>query len=129
MIKKKKIGIWMDHSVANLMDYPASPILTRTIECNFTSKAKEEALTRGESTMHTKEKGEQADYFRELADLIRKYDEVLLFGPTEAKTELYNTFKDNHQFSKIKVEIRPADKMTKNQQHAFVSSYFKVGVN
>jgi hypothetical protein len=35
----------MDHSVANLMDYPATPILTRTIECNFTSKAKEEALT------------------------------------------------------------------------------------
>lgn len=129
MIKKTKIGIWMDHSVANIIDYPATPILTRTIECNFTSKAKEEALTRGESTMHTKEQGEQADYYRELADLIRKYDEVLLFGPTEAKTELYNTFKDNHLFSKIKVGIRPADKMTENQQHAFVSSYFKAEVN
>jgi ADP-heptose:LPS heptosyltransferase len=79
--------------------------------------------------MHTREQGEQADYYRELADLIRQYDEVLLFGPTEAKTELYNTFKDNHLFSEIKVEIRPADKMTENQQHTFVSSYFKVDVN
>jgi stalled ribosome rescue protein Dom34 len=129
MIKKTKIGIWMDHSVANLMDYPASPILTRTIACNFTSKAKEEALTRGESTMHTKEQSEQADYYKVLANIIRKYDEVLLFGPTEAKTEFYNTLKDNYLFSKIKFEIRPTDKMTENQQHAFVSSYFKVDVN
>ncbi|WP_244214224.1 hypothetical protein [Pedobacter jejuensis] len=115
----------MNHSVANLMDYPASPILTRTVECAFTTKAKEESLTRGESTMHTKEQGEQADYYKKLGELIRKYDEVLLFGPTEAKTELYNTFKDNYLFSKIKVEIRSADKMTENQQHAFVKTYFE----
>lgn len=115
----------MDHSVANLMDYPGNPMLTRTIECNFTHLAKEEALKRGESTMHTKEQGEQADYYRELSELIRQYDEVLIFGPTEAKTELYDTFKDDNLYSKIKVEIRPADKMTENQQHAFVKAYFE----
>lgn len=114
----------MDHSVANLIDYPGNPILTRTIECAFTHIAKEEALKRGELTMHTKEEGEQADYYKVLANIIRKYDEVLLFGPTEAKTELYNTFKDNYLFSKIRVEIKPTDKMSENQQHAFVAEYF-----
>lgn len=125
MEKKPKLAIWMDHSSAHLMDYPADPIVTRTIECSFTHKVKEETLQHGESTMHNKEQGEQAAYYKELAETIRPYDEVLIFGPTEAKTELYDTFKDNHLYSKIKVEIRPADKMTEGQMHAFVKAYFE----
>lgn len=125
MTKKMKLGIWMDHSVANLMEYSDSAIQTQTINCDFNHQAKEEALSRGEEAMHTKEQGEHADYYWELAKLIRKYDEVLLFGPTNAKTELFNTFKDDHLYSEIKVEIKPADKMTENQQHAFVKAYFE----
>ena len=33
--------------------------------------------------------------------------------------------KDNHHFDKIKIGVKPADKMTENQQHAFVREYFK----
>ncbi|MBB2148216.1 hypothetical protein [Pedobacter gandavensis] len=127
MIEKTKIAIWMDHSVAHLMDYPADPILTRTIECNFNQEARKETLQHGESTMHNLEQGDQAAYYKELAEIIREYDEVLLFGPTEAKTELYNTFKDNHLYSAIKVEIRTADKMTESQMHAHVKAYFEGG--
>lgn len=124
MAQKTTIGIWMDHSAAHLMDYPADPIVTRTIECDFTHQDKEETLKRGESNMHNKEQGEQAAYYKELAEVIRQYDEVLIFGPTEAKTELYDTFKDNHLYSQIKVEIRPTDKMTESQMHSFVKAYF-----
>ncbi|MGY4386460.1 hypothetical protein ACVWYN_003515 [Pedobacter sp. UYP24] len=125
MTKKLKIGIWMDHSVANLLDYSGYPMPINTIECKFTHQVKEEALKRGEQTMHVKEQSEQADYYRQLAAIIIKYDEVLLFGPTEAKTELYNSFKDDNLYSKIKVKILPADKMTENQQYAFGKAYFE----
>lgn len=47
MDNKAKIGIWMDHSVANLMEYSGSPIQTQTVECAFDHQSKEEALSRG----------------------------------------------------------------------------------
>lgn len=115
----------MDHSAAQLMDYPADPIVTRTIESNFTHQVKEDALQHGERTMHHTEQGDQAAYYKQLAEIIREYDEVLLFGPTEAKTELYDTFKDNHLYSTVKVDIKTTDKMNENQMHAFVRAYFE----
>ncbi len=56
--------------------------------------------------------------------MIKDYDEVLLFGPTDAKTELFNILKENRQFEKIKIEVKPADNMTENQEEAFVKEYF-----
>lgn len=49
---------------------------------------------------------------------------VVLFGPTDAKVALYNILKADHRFAKIKIEIKPADKMTENQQDTFVKIYF-----
>lgn len=129
MIAKTKIGIWMDHSVANLMDCQITPIVTKTITCNFTKEDKEEALKKSESIMQNKEKGELAEYYKALVEVIKKYDEVLIFGPTEAKTELYNTIKDDQRYANIKIEIKPADKMTENQQHAFVRTHFEGSKN
>ena len=48
----------------------------------------------------------------------------MLFGPTNAKTELLNLLKADHHFDKINIETKQADKMTENQQHAFVREYF-----
>jgi hypothetical protein len=48
----------------------------------------------------------------------------LLFGPTDAKVELLNILKADLSFSKIKIETMQSDKMTENQEHAFVKDYF-----
>lgn len=122
---KKKLGIYMDHSTAKLIPFPINIDLDQTIQCSFTHQAKEEAMQKGESAMHSKEQGEQNDYYREIAAIIQDYDEVLLFGPTDAKTELYHTFQRHNSFANIKVEIRQADKLTKNQQHALLRHYFE----
>ena len=74
--------------------------------------------------MHNKEQHEEADYYKELGEIIRNYNDVVLFGPTEAKVELYNFLRKDHRFADIVIEIKPADKMTENQQHAFVREYF-----
>jgi cell fate (sporulation/competence/biofilm development) regulator YmcA (YheA/YmcA/DUF963 family) len=124
MTEKTKIGIWMDHSLANLMDYSVNPMQTKTIECNFTHEDKEEALKRSESIMHNKKQNELSEYYKEIAKIIKQYDEVLIFGPTDAKIELYNTIKDDQAYAKIKIEIKPTGKMTENQQYAFVKTYF-----
>jgi hypothetical protein len=41
-----------------------------------------------------------------------------------AKTELLNLLKADHLFEKIKIETKDADKMTQNEQHAFVREHF-----
>lgn len=56
--------------------------------------------------------------------MIKNYNKVILFGPTDAKTELLNTLKGDHHFSKIEREAKQADKMTENQQYTFVKEYF-----
>ena len=74
--------------------------------------------------MHNKEQHEQLAYYKAIAAVIKNYEEVLLFGPTDAKTELFNLLKADHHFDKINIETKHADKMTENQQHAFVKEYF-----
>lgn len=120
----KDLGIWMDHQSANLMEFTTGLISTKTIDSKFTHAEKEQTLAKSENLMHHKEQHEQADYYKELGEIIRNYDEVLLFGPTDAKVELYNTLKDDHLFANIKIEVVEADKMTENQQHAFVHKHF-----
>lgn len=85
---------------------------------------KDESSARGEKTMHNMEQQDNSEYYKELGEIIRNYDSVLLFGPTEAKTELLNILDKNHLFSKIKFEVVPTDKMSMNQEHDFLRAYF-----
>jgi hypothetical protein len=40
------------------------------------------------------------------------------------KQKIQFILKVDHLFNKIDIEIRPSDKMTENQQYAFVKEYF-----
>ncbi|HEY5745500.1 MAG TPA: hypothetical protein VIU12_05470 [Chryseolinea sp.] len=120
----KKIGIWMDHQSAHLIEFTTDPMVTKTIESKFTHAVKEGSLHKGENGMHNKEQHQQAEYFKALGDTIKQYDSILLFGPTDAKTELFNLLTANHLFAKIEIKVRQSDKMTENQEHAFVKEYF-----
>ena len=124
MMKIKHIGIWMDHASAHLMELTSGDMETKTIESKFTHEEKENTLHKGQKAMHHKEQHEQLAYYQEIAAVIKNYEEVLLFGPTDAKTELLNMLKADHHFDKIDIEVKNTDKMTENQEHAFVKEYF-----
>jgi hypothetical protein len=120
----KNLGIWMDHSSAHLMEFTIDPIETTTITSRFTHTEKAETMGKSEHVMHNKEQHEQSAYYKKLGDEIRNYEAVLLFGPTNAKSELLNLLKADHRFENIKIEVKQTDKLTENQQHAFVKEYF-----
>ena len=120
----KKIGIWMDHSVAHIMEFSIDTIETKNIESTFTHQEKEQSLTKSENLMHNKEQQKQGAFYKQLADIIKNYDDVILFGPTNAKVELLNILNADHHFENIKIRVEQADKMTENQEHAFVKDYF-----
>ena len=125
MTKAVNLGIWMDHSNAQIMEYSQDSMESKTIESKFTQQEKSESRSKGESQMHNKEQNQQSDFYQKLGDVIKDYEAVILFGPTDAKTELFNLLRADQQFEDIKIDVQPADKMTENQQHAFVKAHFQ----
>ena len=124
MTTQKNLGIWMDHSTANLIDLDSKK-KSESIASNFTTNTKEDALNKSERLMHNKRQQMHEAYYREIADKILKYNNVLLFGPTNANIELHNYLSKDLHFKNIKIEVVSADKMTDNQQVAFVKNHFK----
>mgnify|MGYP003638529559 CR=1 FL=1 len=124
MKTQKNLGIWMDHSIANLIDLDSKKN-TKSIVSDFTSNTKEEALNKSESLMHNKRQQMNEAYYREIADEILNYTNVLLFGPTNANVELHNYLDKDLHFKDININVESADKMTNNQQVAFVKKHFK----
>ena len=124
MNANKKLGIWMDHASADLFLFTNKAIKLDTILSIFTHQDKVEALSKGERKMHNKEQQQQADYYERLGNEIKNYDEVFLFGPTDAKTELLNILKDDKAFDSIKIELQQTDHLTDNQKIALVNSHF-----
>jgi stalled ribosome rescue protein Dom34 len=124
MTTKKKLGIWMDHSAAHVIEFSENPFEVETIESKFTHQEKEKSLAKGESHLHQKEQQFLVDYFKRIAKVILNYDKVILFGPTNAKTELFNYLSEDSRFLKIKFYIKETDKMNAFQRQNFINDYF-----
>ncbi len=124
MTNKNKLGIWMDHAHAHLIEFPTDGKEESMISSKFTHEEKSIALGKSENLMHNKEQHEQLAFYKKLGEVIRKHERVVLFGPTDAKVELYNILRADHNFANIKIETKHADKMTDRQQYAFVKHYF-----
>jgi len=120
----KRLGIWMDHSSAHLTEFTTEPVEMKGIESQFTHQEKESSLKKSEKLMHNKEQQQQGAYYKKLGEVIKGYDEVILFGPTDAKVELYNLLSQDQHFIDIKIEVEQTDKMTEHQEMAFVKEHF-----
>jgi hypothetical protein len=123
METKRKLGIWMDHSSAHFIDSTFESMSSATLEAQI-GEQDEPLNTLDESMIQNKEQNQLSVFFKKISEVITDYDEVLLFGPTDAKTELLNVLKNDRHFEKIKIEAKTADKMTENQMHSFVNDYF-----
>jgi stalled ribosome rescue protein Dom34 len=124
METKKHLGIWMDHLNAHLIDLNSKKN-NHSITSKFTFDTKDKALRKNENLMHNKEQQMNELFYKEIAAEILKYDNVVLFGPTNAKQELHNLLNKDLHFKDIKIDIEPADKMTDNEKYAFVENHFK----
>lgn len=118
----KQLGIWMDDSISNLIELSNDKIVRNTIE--LSPALPEQIVDLDESLMNNKEQNQLTDYFLNLSKVIKEYNEVLLFGPSSTKTELFDRLKEDNQFDEIQIDVLAADKMNDNQQEAFVRKFF-----
>lgn len=119
MQNSKKLAVYLDHSHATLFNYGISAIEFRTIESEFNPQN-----NKGEHQVHNKEQHLLHKYYENIGNAILDFNQVLLFGPTDAKTELFNYLSDIPKFGKIDVKVKTADKLSENQKLAFVDNYF-----
>ena len=120
----KKLGIWMDHSMAHLMEFTSMHFEIETIESKPSNQEKIKNLAISENSNSIREKKQLFDYYKKIGEAIKNYKRVILFGPTDAKIELFDLLSEDTRFLKIKFEIKDTDKMDQNQQHNFVKKYF-----
>jgi hypothetical protein len=121
----KQLGIWMDHSTAHLMEFRNNRIVSETIEAETIVMEEDiEINWKDESSIQNKEQYNLSHYFKKLINVIKDYDEVLLFGPTDAKKELFNLINSIHNMDMIKIAIKTTDKMHDDLQQAIVREYF-----
>lgn len=125
----KRVGIWMDHSVARVMKYNADDFKVQVVESQLEGLDNQDGLQHSESLLHHKENQSIKSYYKSLIEIIRNYDEILLFGPTSAKTELFNLIREDHKYDNLKIEVKPTDKMNYEEQHSFMKEYFSTLLN
>lgn len=121
----KQLGIWMDHANAYLMELTNDIIVTNRIASESTNNEAEFNFYKGEKHIHIKEQHLQLSYYKKIGEVIKKYQDVVLFGPTDAKSELLNLVKTDYLFEGIKIEVKNSGKMTKDQMQIFIREYFK----
>ena len=124
MTDKKCLGIWMDHAVAHFIEYSNHSTPIENEDITLSQEDKNTVASDSENTIQNKENQKQGEFYKKLSDVIKDYDEVLLFGPTDAKAELHNLLKEDHHFDHIKMEVKSADHLTQNQEIAFVKAHF-----
>jgi len=125
MKKNKELGIWMDHSNAILMELYNHMIDSKKIAIKPIQIDRDNVDTHEVHTHSKEQKHNQSVYFKEIKDIIRNYNDVLLFGPTDAKNELFNLLKADHHFENTKIELKNTDKMSENEMCEFVVEYFR----
>ncbi len=122
----KKVAVYMDHFSANLIEFSKSAKNLKTIKSEFNHFEKEIILQKGESHLHNKEQDLQVKFYSEIKSELLDYSQILLFGPTTAKAELHTILSSSNRFSEVEITIKMTDKLTPNEQIAFVNNCFYI---
>ncbi len=132
----KKIGVWLDHSKAHFIDISKGPAGIETAysaqesEVRFKgehgdgTKLSHNRATNNENHKHNREREIMDEYYKMIADRLKGYDSILLFGPTTAKDELYNKLTTDKQFDLKEIFVEPADRLSEKQMIARVKKLF-----
>lgn len=125
----KKIGIWLDHTTARVIEHTSEIPQVQTLKSDLQGLDDQDRAQHSESLLHHKENQHLKAFYKEIIAIVKEYDEILLFGPTSAKTELFNLIREEHKYDHLKIETRPAVKMTPPEEQAFVNEHFKTLLN
>jgi len=121
----KKLGIYIDYTNAYFMELIDKNIVSRNIEFESIDTNKDKTpIKKSDSADTSTVYHLQTAYYLEICEIIRNYNQVVLFGPADVKNNLYSQLEFDHDFDHIKIQNVNTDKMTQNQIHNFVKEYY-----
>lgn len=120
MDEVKKLGRWMCNTSIHLVEY------TNQLAADLHQQQSEESLILESdiATLQNEAFHAQTESFKKLGVAIEKYDEVVLFGPIDAKAEFMKFLKADKRFNNLKIEVKQTSIMSEGQQQKFVEKHF-----
>jgi len=134
-----KLGLWMDRGHALVLDFQddhtviveeiSSPLEPRPRFIGEGSDVTRLSSIPGRVSTNEKKKNNihsnlLKKYFSTLEKKLVGKEELLLLGPGVTKTHFLHHLQGNKQFSKVKIEVVDADKMSEKQLLAKVNQKF-----
>ena len=131
---KMTAGLWIDHRKAVVMIITPRGEETLEIRSNIekqpgrTAGARSTApyeaqLVKADNSRERKLTGQLDQYYTEVTAALRGVEDLLIFGPGEAKVELKNHLDQAHLGEKF-MAVETSDKMTDKQIAAKIRDYF-----
>ena len=131
---KTAAGLWIDHREAIIVMLSANKPETLRIKSNIEKQLRRAGEPAGGSfpaeevprddSREREYQGDLARYYDEVLSHLRTADEILIFGPGEAKAELKKRMEKEKGNSRI-LAVETVDKMTEPQIVAHVREHFQ----
>ena len=135
---KRQTGIWIDSSKAIIVSLDGKKESITEIDSDIENKSHHNREgnkgtfagnhhSANETQLNNRKK-EQTNYFMDsVIDYVKKSDELYVFGPAGAKTELKRRIQDEKIITPDKLKgVTTADKMTINQIVAKVRDFYNL---
>ena len=114
----------MDHSNAFIIPFSDLVQMPQTITSGFTVQDKGKAPGRNKSQMLSLQQREKSAYHKNIAAAIQQSDEVFLFGPTDAKNDLFKMLREDRNFDSIPIEFYNSYRVTGSEEFAISENCF-----
>lgn len=126
-------GIWIDHSQAIIVKAdPAGEMTLHTIASDVEPKYNIGSMEGEHSTIYNQQKGANRHnnqvyaFVEQVVEALRDADEIIVFGPANAKFELKKAIEEYKPLTKKLISVETTDKMTENQLKAHVKEAFRL---
>ena len=123
-----KVGIWIDHKKAVVVSASADGVTTKTLESEVEAHPRYAGQQDGGGEKKYEERHSQDldRYYDEITRQLTDADELLIFGPGEAKVELKERLRRSKTHSERTIAIETTDKLTDPQIVAKVKEHFGI---
>lgn len=123
-----KVGIWIDHKKAVIVSVSGADVSAKTLESEVGPHVRYSDLADGGGEKKYEERhGEHLHkYYDEVISQMGHPDDLLIFGPGEAKLELKARLSQSTARAARTVDVETADKLTDPQIVAKVKEHFGV---
>ncbi len=133
MKETRRIGVWLDHTQAHLVEYHPFAEQIQTlyapqkeslegveVKTNFGERA-----SNNEDRLSNKAQNHHQEFYKVLEKTLLLYDEILLFGSGTARNELKNRLRSDKAYDSKKIHVEAAEQLSEAQLKAYVRDYFR----